>query len=459
MSRHAMPAADAAWLHMDRPTNPMVVNAVVALGAPLDAGHAADVLEQRLVDRFPRFSQRVSDQLGRAPAFEDDPDFDLANHVHHLALPAPGDRAALQDLAGDLIGAPLDPGRPLWHAYLIDGYGEGAAVLWRIHHCVADGIALARVLLSLTDGAAVDVGVGGGRGDRGPLGVPGRALGTVGRLAGAALHEGSETLAHPRHLGELAGAALRDAATLAKLLAAPADADTDLSAPLAGRRKVAWSDPFPLARVKEAAHARGATVNDVLVSTLTGALRERLGVDGPVPDEIHALVPFNLRPLDEPVDPRLGNDFGLILLALPLGIADPERRLREVRRRMEEIKRSHEAPISYGILSAIGQTPPPVEDLLIGFFSDKASLVVTNVPGPRDPVSFAGAPVTGVLVWAPCSGNMGATVSIFSYAGEVSVGFMSDVALVPDPQPIVSAYEAGLERLCVRAGADDGSAG
>ncbi len=148
-----MPAADAAWLHMDRPTNPMVVNSLVLLGGMPEYDVVAELLEERLVRRFPRFCQRVADPLGRRPAFEDDPTFELSNHLHRLALPGPGDRGALAELVGDLIDPPLDPNRPLWHVYLIEGYEGGSAVLWRIHHCIADGIALSRVLLSVTDAA------------------------------------------------------------------------------------------------------------------------------------------------------------------------------------------------------------------------------------------------------------------------------------------------------------------
>jgi hypothetical protein len=160
------------------------------------------------------------------------------------------------------------------------------------------------------------------------------------------------------------------------------------------------------------------------------------------------MVPFNLRALDQPLPRDLGNDFGLILLTLPVGIPDTQARLREVKMRMDAIKNSHEGPIAYGMLSAIGMTPPAVEDRLIGFFSGKASAVVTNVPGPRSEVYFAGSPVRGVLVWAPCSGSIGMTVSIFSYAGKVTVGFMTDTGLVPDPQPLVKAFDAELRALC-----------
>jgi WS/DGAT/MGAT family acyltransferase len=456
MSSARMSNADAAWLHMDRPTNPMVVNAVVWFEEPLDWQRVRELYQRRLVDEFPRFRRRVAEPLGRPPRFEDDPEFDVDQHVHRLALPAPGDQAALQELVGDLITPPLDPGRPLWHAYLIEGYGRGCAVLFRIHHSIADGIALARVLLSLTD-EAPDAGIAAPERPsperrRAPLQSllrPAAGVLSAGRrVAGAVVHEGMDSLAHPRHAAQLAATAGRDAGTLAKLLASPADASTVLKSPLHGSRRVAWSTPFPLDRVKAAGRRSGATINDVLVAAVTGALRQELGRRHSLSDDVHIMVPFNLRPLDEPLPRELGNDFALILLGLPVGIEDRGARLREVKMRMDAVKRSHEGPIAYGMLSAIGMTPPAVEDQLIGFFTDKASAVVTNVPGPREPVYFAGAPVAGVLVWAPCSGSIGMTVSIFSYAGEVTVGFMADVSLVPDPQPLVDAFDAELRSLC-----------
>jgi WS/DGAT/MGAT family acyltransferase len=447
-----MPAADAAWLHMDRPTNPMVVNSLVVLGGMPEYDVVAELLEERLVRRFPRFRQRVVDALGRRPAFEDDPAFELSNHLHRLALPGPGGRRELEGLAGDLIDPPLDPNRPLWHAYLIEGYEGGAAMLWRIHHCIADGIALSRVLLSITDEADAEVRPRPPQGDgRGTLhrlaSVPGEAISATRKLTGTVVHESMDSLAHPDHLRELVGNARRDASTAAKLLASPADAPTGLRAPLTGTRRVAWSEPFSLDEVRDASHRRQVTINDMLVTALAAALHESL--DAPDhPDEIHAMVPFNLRPLDDPVPSELGNDFALILLELPVGDVGPAERLREVNSRMAAIKDSHEAPIAYGLVGAIGLTPPWIEDRLIGFFTDKASLVVTNVPGPREPLGFAGVPVESILVWAPCSGSLGMTVSIFSYAGEVTVGFMVDTALFADPEPLTRAYERELAGLC-----------
>ncbi len=454
MSRHTMPAADAAWLHMDRATNPMVVNGLNLLGEAPDPDRARRLLQERLVDRFPRFRQRIADPLGRTPAFEDDPTFDVDNHVHRMSLPEPGDQAALLELVGDLVTAPLDPGKPLWHAYLIEGYDGGAAVLWRIHHCIADGIALARVMLATTDDGEAAIESAGPEEDEEDRGlltrltdIPRSAVSALRGAGAAAVHEGMETAAHPGHLRELANTALQDVSTTAKLLASPADVASDLRGPLTGRRRVAISEPVSLERVKEAAARRRVTINDLLLTALAASLHDHLqGPDGS-PEEIHVMVPFNLRPLDEPVPAELGNDFALILLELPTGQMTAAERLREVNSRMGKIKDSHEGLISYGILSAIGMTPPWLEDRLIGFFSDKASLVVTNVPGPRQRLHFAGAPIEGVMVWAPCSGNLGLTVSIFSYFGEVTSGFMADTGLV-DPEPLARGYERELRELC-----------
>ena len=279
-------------------------------------------------------------------------------------------------------------------------------------------------MLSLTDEEA-----DAGRADSPPAPPDGHRGGPLRpellRLTGAIAHEGIETLLHPDHLTRLAGTAVQDAGTLARLLTAHSDARTVLKAPLHGMRRVAWSTPFPLDRVKAAGRRTHGTVNDVLMAAVTGSLRSYLQERGDLPGEVHVMVPFNLRAADQPVPRDLGNDFALILLALPVGIEGAGERMRDVKIRMDAIKHSHEGPISFGILSAIGMTPAQVENRLIGYFSAKASAVVTNVPGPRRQVYLAGSPVRGVLVWAPCSGDIGTTVSIFSYAGEVTAGFMT----------------------------------
>jgi WS/DGAT/MGAT family acyltransferase len=451
-----MSNADAAWLHMDQPTNLMVITGVIWFDEPPDWGRVRDVIEARLVDPHPPFRQRVT--VGGAPPgphWKDDERFDLDTHLHRVALPPPGDSAALSALVADLTATPLNPEKPLWQFHLVDGYGEGAAMIVRIHHCIADGIALARVLLSLTDPAPVPgeapltpAPEEPPRGRLENLVAPARSVlsATVG-AAGAVAHESIEIAAHPSHLLDLASTARKDADALAGILLESADPPTALKGGMGVAKRVAWSAPVPLDDVKAMGHATGTTVNDIALTAMTGALRRYLhDHDNPV-EELTAFVPFNLRPLDEPLPARLGNRFGLVFLRLPVGVGDRRRRLSEVHARMQEIKGSPRGAISYGLLDAMGRTPVQVEKRLVDLFSSKGSAVITNVPGPRQPVYFAGTPVAGVLVWAPASGEVSVTVSIFSYAGGITVGLMTDAGLVPDPERIVAAFENEIDAL------------
>lgn len=450
-------SADTAWLHMDRPTNLMVINSVQLFDEPLDWERFKLITQSRLVDRYPRFRQRVIESRLplRAPRWEDDPDYSLEHHMHHLALPAPGDRTALQELVGDLMTTPLDRNRPLWHLYMVDGFGSGTAVICRMHHCIADGIALARVMLSLTD-SRPDAGIAPAPAGKRPhpggqlsalAGPTARALSVAGHASATVLRQGAEVVTSPSHAVSLAGAVARDGAAALRLLLTPGDAANAIKGDPGISRRVAWGEPISLARVKRIAHAHDATVNDVLMAALSGALRHYLLERGSPVREIQAMVPFNLRPLDEPVPRELGNKFGLVFLPLPVGVSGSLRRLIEVHKRMGEIKRSREGAVSYGLLSATGLTPEPLERRIVDLFTGKGTAIVTNVPGPSEPVYLAGVPVRAVLVWAPTSGHIGMSVSMFSYRGEVTIGLMVDAALIPKPDEVVLQLDRELAAL------------
>jgi len=451
-------SADTAWLHMDRPSNLMVINSLELFDQPPDWERVRQVIRERLVDRYPRFRQRVVESRLplRAPRWEDDPDWALEHHLHHLALPAPGDRAALQELVGDLMTMPLDRNRPLWHTYLVDGFGDGAAIINRMHHCIADGIALARVMLSLTD-SDPDAGIAPPVAERpraqyarrlpGLAGSTERILAAAGHAGRAAVRHGAGLVTSPSQAVSLAGAIARDGATAARLVLTPADSSSAIKGDPGISRRVAWGKPLSLAHVKDIAHSHDATVNDVLLAALSGGLRHYLKERGGPVREIQAMVPFNLRRLDQPVPRELGNRFGLVFLPLPVGVSGSYRRLTEVHKRMTEIKDGRDGPISYALLSATGLTPEPVERRIIDLFTGKGTAIVTNVPGPPEPVYLAGTPVRTVLVWAPTSGHIGMSVSIFSYRGEITVGLMVDAALIPDPDHVVAQLEHELEAL------------
>jgi WS/DGAT/MGAT family acyltransferase len=376
--------------------------------------------------------------------------------MHHLALPAPGDAAALQELVGDLMTMPLDRSRPLWNQYMVDGFGDGAALIVRMHHCIADGIALARVMLSLTD-SEPDAGIAppdewrhrpSSRLLFGGIAIPGtRPVVQLAHFGSNAVRQTLSVATSPSHAARLAGAVARDGGTLLRLLLTPADAATAIKGEPGVSRRVAWSPPMSLAEVKRIAHSHDATVNDVLLAAVSGSLRHYLQERGGPVTEIQAMVPFNLRPLDRPVPRGLGNKFGLVMLPLPVGTSGSYRRLVEVHKRMQELKSGRDGAVSYGLLTAMGFAPEPVERRIVDMFSAKGTAVMTNVPGPKEPVYLAGTPVRTVLVWAPTSGHIGMSVSIFSYRGEMSVGLMVDAALIPGPDEIVGRLEEELTAL------------
>jgi WS/DGAT/MGAT family acyltransferase len=472
--QYPMPMADVAWLHMDRPTNPMVVNFVLSFDTLVDWERVKLICRQRLVERFPRFSQRLADSRvpWRSVAWEDDPRFDLELHFHRLALPAPGDGAALHRLVADMMATPLGQHKPLWDMYLVEGYGPGCAIVCRVHHCIADGITVSRVFMSLTDdvpdGAVAPASLTHRNHDRnhdrrspraGPLyavTVPIDAVASgVRHTAGAVVREGLHVAAHPRQLSRLMRAATDDARTLTRMLLTGSDADTVLKGELGVAQRAASTRPIGLEDVKRTGHVTGTTVNDVVLSAVTGALsRYLLERESPV-DEIRAAVPINLRPPSEPIPRDLGNKFGLALLALPVGLDDPEDRLAEVHRRMAAIKDSPEGAVSYGMLSIAGMTPQEIERVIIEVTTAQASAVMTNVVGPRRLVYLAGTPVRGIIAWAPKPGSLSMSVTIFSYNGEITVGLAVDAGLIPDPERILAGVEdelAELQRLTDRRG-------
>jgi WS/DGAT/MGAT family acyltransferase len=454
---------DTAWLRMDQPTNLMMITGVMMFAEPIPFERFKATLEERFL-RFDRFRRRVRDRSG-TPYWEDDPYFDLENHVHRIALPAPGDQRALQEYVSDLMGQSLDFSKPLWDMHLVENYGEGCAVITRIHHCIADGMALVRVLLEMTDETRE-----GRRGKHktrdheagrpGPvtkLLEPAASLfRTTLKATETVLHEGMNLVFKPSHLLARARQGLDLASVVAKLLLQGPDSDTIFKGELGVRKRAAWSQPVPLPLVKHIGKKMGGTINDVLLTAVAGALRRYLEAhDQPVDDvEIRAIVPVNLRPLDEPI--TLGNKFGLVFLTLPVFIADPLKRLREVHRRMEAIKGSMEAVVALGVLHGIGMAPKEIEKLVIKLFSRMGSAVMTNVPGPRKQLYFAGSPLTHIMFWVPRAGSVALGVSILSYNGEVLLGFATDAHIVPDPNLLTAAFHEEFDALTARF--DDGDA-
>lgn len=457
MARKVLSNVDTAWLRMEDPTNLMMITGVMVFGQPLAYDRLKAVIEERLLV-FDRFRQRVVQPAlpGARPCWEDDPSLDLRYHLQRATLPAPGDRAALQELASLLASTQLDFSRPLWQLHLVEGFGDGnSALICRLHHCIGDGLALVHVLLSLTDtDPDAPWPLSRPRPERrsrtpfdGLFRGTRKALGATQKVAGAALREYLAILRSPSRAIEVARLGFRGTEALARLLLLWPDPETVFKGSLGVAKRAVWSDAIPLAEIKSIGRALGGTVNDVLLTAMTGSLRRYLeGRDEPVGGlNFRAVVPVNLRPLG--TEPELGNRFGLFFLPLPVGIVEPEQRLRELSRRMDARKGSLEAPVAFGILNTIGMSPSQIQDVVVKMFGLKGTAVMTNVIGPKEELFLAGAPLEGLMFWVPQSGRLGIGVSILSYAGSVWMGVMTDAGLVPDPEAIIDGFHAEFDEL------------
>jgi WS/DGAT/MGAT family acyltransferase len=449
-----MSPVDSAWLHMEDSTNLMMITGVSLLDRPIDLERFRKTLEVRLLT-LDRFTMRVVESrvpLG-TPHWEVDPNFDLDAHIHRVALPAPGDMVELQRLLSDLASTPLDFTKPLWHIHLVENVAGGAAMVLRLHHCIGDGTAMNAVLYRLMD-TERDAPIGRVEEPK-PERTKGRGLGsstfnpvrTIGSAIRFLAHEGSESLRHPSRVVEGAEAAAEAASIVARVLVMPPDPETPFKGPLGVQKRVAWSTNIALTDVKTVTKALGTKVNDVMLSAVAGGLRDYLiGRNAEVEDlEIRAVVPVDLRAPERGIE--LGNNFGLVFLALPLGIADPVERLRETKKRMDAIKQSIEAVAFYSLLNIFGVTPRQVEAQALNIFASRATAVMTNVRGPGEALYIAGSKIENIMGWVPQAGRLGLGVSIFSYDGKVSVGVITDAGLVPDPERITAALRARFEEL------------
>lgn len=470
MSIHRMAPVDAAWFHMDGRANLAMVTSVALTGKPLDFDRVKALYAERLA-AFPRFRQRVVERGLPLPAphWEDMPDFDIGQHLHHVALPPPGDRRALAQLLGDIVSTPLDRLQPLWQVHVIDGVDGGSALVTRFHHCIGDGTAMTALSMRLYDTAPApaaraapkrravtaktsDASAAAGSGSGGWFASLVDALQATGAAVVATADAAIDIAAHPQALVDKAALVAGGAGMLLAELLKTDDPASPFKGPFSLAKRVAWSEPVAIADVKAIGALAGAKVNDVLVAGMTGALRAYLkgrGVDvGHT--TLRAMVPVDLRPPERALD--LGNDFGLVLLELAVGARTPLGRLRLTKAHMDALKRSSE-PVAMRLLFDIfGRTPKLVSDIPSAMLSRKASIVMTNVVGSPQTLYVAGVPIERVMFWVPHPGeHLGMGISILSYRGHATLAVVADAHLVPDPETITRLFQKEFVTLLAAA--------
>ncbi len=220
---------------------------------------------------------------------------------------------------------------------------------------------------------------------------------------------------------------------------------------------VAWSDPLSLAKVKTVARANRCTVNDVLVTSVAGALHDYLEAHHARCSSVTFMVPVNLKPVDLSLPDNLGNEFALVQLELPTDQPDALRVLAVAKRRMDRIKHGHEAAVAFRLQEAIAGFNRGVYEASVDLFTNRTLGTLTNVPGPPVPVYMAGSRVEGVVGWAPVSGNQPMSFTIYSYDGRVTVGIACDKTLVPGHDRLVRGVAETFAELRSRSGAAGGS--
>jgi diacylglycerol O-acyltransferase len=460
-NRERISGVDTAWLRMEQPTNLMMIVGVKMFERRLVERDVRRILERRFL-AYRRFRKRaVQDAAGAW--WEDDASFDLSNHLHRVALPGRGGKRELEALVSRLASTPLDYARPLWDFTIVDNFQGGSALVSRIHHCYADGIALIQVLLSLTHETAPGSLAlapdkmpepkrrgGDDFWDRVLKPITG-GLGSAAQIGRGLLAQGRQLAANPQAAGEAAQDVARKgmelAGEVARLVTMGNDAATRFKGPLGRAKRAAWAEPLPLEEVKAVGKALGCSINDVLLSMAAGSLRDYLLDKGDPVDglEVRAVVPVNLRPPGE--GRALGNQFGLVFLELPIGMGHPLERLYEVRRRMKALKGSYQPIIALALLNAVGYGPRALQEQVTALLSASASAVMTNVPGPQKPLYFAGKRIRELDFWVPQSGGIGMGVSILSYDGRIQFGVITDAGRVPDPHRIVDRFADEFDKL------------
>lgn len=428
MAREPMNVVDTAWLRMDSAENLMVINGLLVFEEPMSRADFQSILEERLLARHKRFRQRPVSE-GNQYFWEEMPAFDMDYHLSTLdELPETCSDSELRAAISARVPEGLDHNKPLWRFFFVPRYKSGTAVMVKVHHSYADGIALISVLDSIADKSVLHSSPAAKFKvkRRQP-----RSDALLHRLTFAATSVGFYTVFSAAWMFE----------ALRVVLARP-DSKTAYKRALTPQKQVGWAPSLPVEDVKAVGKAMGCTVNDVILGCVAGSLRRYLERIGEPVNGVHlrATVPVNLRPLEEALE--LGNRFGLVYLALPVGEPTVEQRIRAVRRNMASLKSGVQAVMSYHVLGILGFFPKPVEKFFLNFFSSKASAVMTNVPGPSEPVYLKGKKLAKPMFWVPQSGGIGIGVSILSYDNKVEFGFVADAALVPEPQAMIDDFVA-----------------
>lgn len=453
-----MSALDSAFLQIEDQHAALHIGSVGVFEGPAPTfTEIRDEIAGRL-HRVPRYRQRmlrVPGDLGR-PVWQDDPDFDLDEHLRCTALPEPGGDVELQNLVGRIMSEPLDHDRPLWEDWVVEGLaGDRWALVSKVHHCMVDGIAGTDLLTSLFGSAADDQTAAAARdAAAGSEPLPRRLTLVARGVREAAVESSTGTRAaasavgHPR---ALARATRETAEGLLHFMTAlrPVSRST-LIGPIGSSRRYRWA-AVPLADVLEIRAALGCTVNDVVLAAVTLAYQTLLIRRGeqPSPRSVRTLVPVSVRHAGE--HGVLDNRVSAILVDLPVDRAVPGEVVDTVARRMRKLKASHEAQAGEVVTSLGNAIPPPglAAGLRLAFRLPQRFLttVTTNVPGPREELHLCGRRMLAAYPYVPIADRLRTGIAVTSYGDDLLFGITADWHTAPDVDVLRDALVSAFTEL------------
>ena len=395
------------------------------------------------------------------PTWEPDPRFELRNHCFHHTLKAPGDDAQLVQLVSRLFARPLDRNHPLWELYLIDGYrGDRSVLFCKVHHCMIDGVSGVQLLEVLFDVTPKPQPVPPAPQTPDPPPIPSptrqvlRAADEGVRSTVSGVRAAWRLARHPRRVFAGLGAAADAIGELGKSMMTPMPA-TPFNGHVSTLRKVAWTT-LSLVEIKAVKNRLGGTVNDVVLATISSALRRYLEAHEINPDrmELRAMLPVNVRRPEEHL--KLGNRVSMLLAPLPVGIHDPLERLRQVRTATAQLKQRGQAAHMTQMLDLLDLLPAALQKPL-GWLQVQAApinTVCTNVPGPPVSLYVQGKRLETLVPVVPLAQGVGLAFAMLSYAETLTFGVTADPALVKDVERIAELLQEGFEELRACAGVE-----
>ncbi|HWD65781.1 MAG TPA: wax ester/triacylglycerol synthase family O-acyltransferase [Solirubrobacteraceae bacterium] len=447
-------ATDASFLLQERESAHMHIGGVAVFEGPApDHDEVLAHIERRL-SMVPRFRQKLAQPpLGLTrPWWIDDPDFNLDYHLRRSSLPRPGGQRQLQTLVGRLFSQRLDRERPLWEMYLVEGLEDGRfALITKAHHALVDGISgvdLASVILDVQPEPA-DMPVQPWLRHPGPprAELLAREVSGLLRTPLALAQEAGSQVLYPSRFRHRWRTLTRTAESLGSQLLDPAPA-LPLNGPIGPHRRFA-ARHLSLDEVKAIKNRENATINDVVLTVVTGALRHWLESRGVETEglEVRALVPVNRR--TETERGLLGNRIALLRASLPVYEDSPTLRLRTVRDRMNELKRSRQLAAADTIIGLSSFAPPTIlaQASRLNFSTRLFNLIVTNVPGPQLPIYLLGRELESMAPVAFLPTDHALSIAIFSYNGTITFGLLGDYERMGDIDDLADALQQALQEL------------